>query len=750
MRPSLGQVFAAGALASTVILVAALATFLQRSREAAFSAAERSRNDEAEQVEARVGLALGVAQNALLEVEHAIVSGAVNSRDPRALEVLLYTELHGARSVAEVTFSGARLLPIEPQPALAAAGAASAGAFSADPDALNFAAEGRFQVSVFSTPDGRVTTRRSSQEGDHFVGHERARLPGAVRFEAPGPESNSIVPDPTLHPTFRASAALGPRGAALWSDLHHSELDRGEVAPRVVLTVQKGVWTGSGEFLGVARVGLLTTDIDAITEAPGSTMSSVAKDGGAKAGAERVVLLAVSSSAAPAALVARVDPGDTVVAIDDDLRILPLHPPPEVAALLESPLVRGLDPERPEREGSLDVYGEKWLATLRPLSLARGGTAGWLVAVLVPEAHYTRDLVELARQLALVFGATACLLLAVGGGVLWSVRRGLLRVGETTLRMRRFDFGASAHRSRWRDLYELEESLERAKTVTRALCKYVPVPLVRRLHEQNRDPELGGEPAEVSLLFTDIQGFTSLSERLTPDQLARQLGRYFERMTDALEANGATIDKYIGDAVMAFWNAPIRTSLHATAACRGVLACQAALAELYASPEWQSLPALVTRFGLHRAQVLVGHFGAPSRLSYTALGDGVNLTSRLESLCKQYGVVALASDSIVAEARSEFAFRHIDRVIVAGKQEAVDVYELMGTAPLDTEQRAIVDTYEASFEMYLRRDFSGARARLERIASRDAPSRILLDRCIQYELSPPPVDWNGEYVTRSK
>jgi adenylate cyclase len=566
-------------------------------------------------------------------------------------------------------------------------------------------------------------------------------------FDREGTAQTWSAPDPTLHPTFRVSASAGPSSGPIWSDLHFSELDAGSPSPRVVLTVQKAVRDGAGTFLGVARVGLLTTDLDAISELGSDPQRDVANS----SPAPRVALLALSADEnAPARLVARVDPEDSVVAIAGELRIAPAHAPPEVAALLDSALVRNLDRACPNREGRLQIGGEDWLATLSALSIAGGGTAGWLVAVLAPESHYTRDLAELGRVLFVIFGATLLLVFGIAGAVFYTVRQGLLRVGETAARMRQFDFRGSPAEGALRDVAELLESLELAKTVTRAMCKYIPVPLVRRLYERHRDPELGGELCEVSLLFTDIQDFTALSERLTPDQLARRLGRYFEVITGALEAHGATIDKYIGDAVMAFWNAPGSIPEHPLAACRGVLAAQAALAELYRSSEWQGLPPLVTRFGLHRASVMVGHFGAPSRLAYTALGDGVNLTSRLEGLCKHYGVTTLVSGSIAQTVRGRLGLRHIDRVVVQGKREAVDVYELLGSKPLAEERRALAEGYEAAWQAYLHREFARAQALLAPLTPRDAPSRVLWQRCQSFLLAPPPVDWSGVHVASSK
>jgi adenylate cyclase len=128
----------------------------------------------------------------------------------------------------------------------------------------------------------------------------------------------------------------------------------------------------------------------------------------------------------------------------------------------------------------------------------------------------------------------------------------------------------------------------------------------------------------------------------------------------------------------------------------------------------------------------------------------VNLSSRLEGLCKHYGVTVLASDAVVAEARAELTFRRIDRVIVAGKQEAVDVYELLADRPLPPARRALVDAHETALDAYFRRDFAGARALLARFVAEDAPSRVLDERCAHYESVPPPADWNGVYSALSK
>jgi adenylate cyclase len=653
---TLGQLFVAAAVLCLGGVSVAAASFWRNSERAALDASERSRQATARAVEARVAAELNGAASVLDDVERAVTSGLVTPRDRRALEALLYSELLGHARLAEVTITAADLA----DPRREAEDAAH--------EQPELTPDSRFQVSVFWTSEGGLETKVTERMGDAFIERRWRRGPGDVRFEHPGDAEQVPGSDPTEHPTFVASAARAQAGLPVWSDLHFSELDAGQARQRVVLTAQKAI-TSAGA-LGVVRVGLLTTSLDAISA------ESVASG---ESDPHRVALLAVSGTpGAPARLVTRLAPGDAIVSVDDELRVMPREAPPAIRALLGDAAIRGLDPDWPAREAELDVAGEPWLATLSPLSIAGGGTRGWLVAVLVPRSHYTRELVALADALALPFGLSALGMLVVVAGALGLCRRGLRALEARAARMRDFDFSPDASGSPLAEIDAALTGLERAKTVTRALCRYIPVPLVRRLYEKNREPELGGEQCDVSVLFSDIEGFTGLAERLPPSELARRLGQYLEVMTTTLEAHDATIDKYIGDAVMAFWNAPSPLAEHPARACRAVLACQRALAELYASPAWAGLPPLVTRFGLHRGVVLVGHFGAPSRLSYTVLGDNVNLAARLEAACKQYHVTVLASGSLARDADTEFAFRAVDRVVLRGKTEAIDVFELVG------------------------------------------------------------------------
>ena len=297
-------------------------------------------------------------------------------------------------------------------------------------------------------------------------------------------------------------------------------------------------------------------------------------------------------------------------------------------------------------------------------------------------------------------------------------------------------------------MQEVLGSLEKAKAAMRAMSKYVPIGLVRQLYHDGEEPMLGACPAELSVLFTDIRDFTAIAEQLPPARLAEVLGRYLQVMATIIQGEKGTIDKYIGDAVMVFWNAPDLVENHELLACRTALRCCEALQELYARADWGDAPRFETRLGLHRCQASVGHFGSPERFNYTAIGDGINLTSRLEGLNKHYGTTIIASETIRAAAHEHFDFRLLDHVAVKGKLQGIAIYELLAARD-ETYQRAPeIDRYEEAFALYQRGDFAGAGALLE-TQPQDPPSVVLLARCLLL-IADPPSEWTGVYAFATK
>jgi adenylate cyclase len=701
-----------------VVVGVLFVVFLESTRKAIVSRSDDLRDSAARDIGARVASELGVATHAIDELERAVRVGAVDLDDPVAVEAVLFTGLLNHPTLSDLTLVHADRI-----------------GYAAD-GAVVLAPGDRWQISLFrldADPDSAIHTRHVWLEDGRFRGEKRERPRGGTLLSAPfAPDLETT--DPTARPAFQVAASATRQNGAVWTDLHFSQFDAA-LPPskrRVAVDLARAVDDSAQQFVGVVRAGLLTRTIDAL---PNRAL------GDGRAGDPRRAFLCDSRGR----LVTRLDANDPLEQVGDDVRVAPVHEPGSIREALASPILSQITHAQPQGSTGLDVAGERFLATFRLLE----GTPGWLVGIVAPENYYTQDLESLRKRFMGVYLAVTLVVLLGGGLALRVVERGLGSIRRATTRMRHFDFTASDAKIVFRDVDEVVDELERAKTAMRALSKYVPIDLVRELHESNREPVLGGELVQLSIMFSDIQGFTSLSEGLAPDALAQALGRYLEAMTTAIRETDGTVDKFIGDAVMTFWNAPTPYADHAKRACRAALGCMRAARELYASPAWKPLPPLVTRFGIHTATVMVGHFGAPDRLSYTALGDGVNVASRLESLCKQYDLTSLVSESIFDAAKDEFSFRLVDRVAVKGKHEAVGVYELLGRTSDAKEARADVETYEAALERYSKRDFAGSIALLEPRQA-DGPSRVLLARCKVMLVSPPPDGWDGVFVATSK
>ncbi|HLK39668.1 MAG TPA: adenylate/guanylate cyclase domain-containing protein [Polyangiaceae bacterium] len=701
---TLRRLFLLAALAVGVPAAATLYLLFASSERSILERSEAQRQRAAAAVEDRLTAALGIASTALEHVEHAIRYGTLDPSDPSAVEARLFSELLDHTELSDLSFTAATITGYRP-----------------DGDAV-LGPSSRWQIAAFrasTRADSSIVTRRTSPEGAEFKLATTRYEPGVAWPDGARDPERPLLNDPTAHPTFVTTVKRPYYGRPIWTDPSFSEFDAAlpQVERRVVVTVQKAVEARKGGFAGVVRVGLFARTIDALVRPPAGDP-------------ERVVLCDAEGR-----LVARLDPGDAIALVGDDLRVAPAHVPPEIAAALA----------HPGQSGRLRVGGVDYLATFKPLA----NSQQWFAAVIAPEAVYTRDLRALRGRVAMTLALLVGLVLLGGVRLLTQLRSALGRVVDVMARMRRFDFAPGSRESTLREVAEVVDGVERAKTSVRALGKYVSLDLVRQLYAADREPEPGGEVLDLSVLFTDIEGFTTLAERLEPDELARALGLYLDAMTRAVTATGGTVDKFIGDAVMAFWNAPVRCADHPRRACRAVLECQRATRALYASDAWRGLPALVTRFGVHTARVMVGHFGAPDRLSYTVLGDGVNLASRLEGLGKQYGVAVLASEAVVRAAGDDFSFRRVDKVAVKGKKEAVFVYELLGWAAECAEKLPAARAYERGLEAYLGGDFGGALARLEALSG-DPPSQVLAERCRTMLAHPPAADWDGVYVATQK
>ncbi|MBA3393049.1 MAG: adenylate/guanylate cyclase domain-containing protein, partial [Deltaproteobacteria bacterium] len=284
----------------------------------------------------------------------------------------------------------------------------------------------------------------------------------------------------------------------------------------------------------------------------------------------------------------------------------------------------------------------------------------------------------------------------------------------------------------------------REKAHLRAVfSQYVSRPVVDRILADPAKAKLGGERKELTVLFSDIRGFSNFAEGMPPEDLAAFLGEYLTPMTDLVLASGGTLDKYIGDAIMAIWGAPIDMTDHAARACEVALAMQDALIALNVTWRAAGKPAVAIGIGLNTGAMSVGNMGSTARFEYTVLGDQVNLASRLEALTKDYGVGILVGEATVRAAGDRFQFRELDLVRVKGRAHAAPVYELVGRAGRTDP------AFARALELYRGREFAEARRLFGELAN-DPAAAVMAARCEVLAAAPPPTDWDGVYDQRSK
>ena len=288
--------------------------------------------------------------------------------------------------------------------------------------------------------------------------------------------------------------------------------------------------------------------------------------------------------------------------------------------------------------------------------------------------------------------------------------------------------------------------------ITRLFGQYVPQELVDEMAKDPARYSLRGESKVMSVLFSDIVGFTSISEGLEAAQLAEMLNVFLSHMTRLIQQNRGTIDKYIGDAIMAFWGAPMSDEQHARDAVLTALAMQATLKELNPTLNERGWPAVKIGVGVNTGRMSVGNMGSVFRMAYTVMADAVNLASRLEALTRQYDVWVLVGEA-TREACPDLVFRFIDQVRVKGKDNAVSIYEPLGVQG-EIDGRLLEETaqLDAALAAYRARDWDNAEAKLNVLKSNNPIKLwdVYLQRITHFRQVPPPEDWDGVFTYTSK
>ena len=400
-----------------------------------------------------------------------------------------------------------------------------------------------------------------------------------------------------------------------------------------------------------------------------------------------------------------------------------------------------------------EAGGVSYLGLARPLE--GPSDPPWTVCVVLPEEEVLGR-VHRSNQMTLLIGVGVLVL-----GVLLSlfvaaqVARPLERLAREADAVGHFQIAPQpiAH-SFVREVDRLAVAMEDMKGGLRSFQKYVPADLVRALLASRQDANLSGELRTVTIFFSDVADFTAIAEELRPEELVERLREYLTALSQEIQATGGTVDKYIGDAVMAFWGAPTTDPEQAQAACAAALRCQAALQGLHARWRAQGRQPFATRIGVHTGEVVVGNIGSEARLNYTVIGDAVNLASRLEGLNKHYGTRILISESTFQAAGATVVARPIDYVSVKGKRRPVLIYELLGPkGEAEAGSSELAAVQGEALARYRQQDWEEAIRLFERVLALradDPPARLMIARCRAYQASPPGPEWDGVYRLDSK
>jgi adenylate cyclase len=378
----------------------------------------------------------------------------------------------------------------------------------------------------------------------------------------------------------------------------------------------------------------------------------------------------------------------------------------------------------------------------------------WQAGVIIPEDEF---FYFVRRNTRIVIAAsTALVLLAVVLGYIFSRRlsRPLNELAHEMDKIQNFDLSSGKTIvSSITDVQNMVTSFYKMRQGLRSFGKFVPADLVRQLIAQEGDAHLQGEKRQLTVHFSDIEGFTTISENIPPEQLVELLAEYLGEMSRIIAEENGTVDKYIGDAVMAFWGAPQSVADHAHRAARAALRCQKRLAELETKWQAEGKPVFRARIGLNTGDMIVGNMGSAERLNYTVIGDAVNLASRLEGINKYYGtwiIIGETTQKLIADA---YATRLLDFVAVKGKSEAIRIYELVSEKnAIDDETARFIAHYETAMGHYRNQQWDAAEKEFRAALGvrPDEAAAMMLGRIAEFRHQSPPAGWNGEYVMSSK
>lgn len=410
--------------------------------------------------------------------------------------------------------------------------------------------------------------------------------------------------------------------------------------------------------------------------------------------------------------------------------------------------------EMHQSDFAFDYNGHRYLATYEPLSSF--GKEQWIIGIVTPADDFisylnrTHLITLFINLLILIFGITAVSILTT------RVVRPLKKITQEIVRIKNFDLeGREKIVSRIKEISYIADALYSMKKGLRTFQRYIPASLVRQLIETGEDARIGGVKKPLAILFSDIKDFTTIAEQVDPDILTPHICQYFDELSHIIVLNNGTIDKYIGDAIMAFWGAPQAIDKPALHAAKAALRCINRSAQLNQQWKAEGKPVLFTRIGIHLGDAIVGNFGSSERINYTAVGDATNVASRLEGINKIYGTQIIVSESIYQQIKNDFMLRMIDCVTVKGKHDANYIYELIAEsrAEVNYDLENYITTFMQGYSAYKKSHWDESIKHFRdclAIYPEDKVAHIFISRCEHFKMDPPAGDWQGIWQLNEK
>jgi adenylate cyclase len=421
---------------------------------------------------------------------------------------------------------------------------------------------------------------------------------------------------------------------------------------------------------------------------------------------------------------------------------------PSIAAAFQKCSVRSKD------RCVVETGGKRYIASFQ--DFPKSFRVRWKVGVIVPEDDFIGGAKQ-EMQISLLI-CLGVLLISITLAILISrsISKPIRLLTQETNKIKNFHLDDKiVIRSHIREIQLMSDAIAIMKSGLQAFRRYVPAELVRQLISTGEEARLGGNKRKLTVFFSDISGFTSIAETLAPEELMLHLSEYFDELTRILSDQHGTVDKYIGDGIMAFWGAPVPDENHAIHACNAALICQERLNILNRKWAEAGKSPLTTRIGISTGETVVGNVGSSERINYTVMGDNVNLASRLEGVNKIYGTSIIVSGATYEAAGDKFWFRPLDIVAVKGRREGAIIYELMSRKADEGDgwEAELCIEFARGFEAYRARDWDGAMQIFQDLAQKfpdDIPTDFYLSRCRHYQATPPDADWEGVTYLESK